>query len=135
MSLSIKNDSNSSLFKTPSYSNPTISPSMPNLPDETPPQTSQSKQTMWDNICFKTSKITTKIDPRIQYYMFQDSVGLGTQSIYSADKGYVPVIAKITSLEPWKQLTEVQCGAEIRDNNGWLVTGRIPISQIKSVRS
>ena len=71
------------------------------------------------------------MDPRLQYSLAQCKAGGEEPKFASADDGYMPVLAKVSDLRGWKALTQVQPGMEIACNQKWIVTARIPISQIE----
>ncbi len=79
------------------------------------------------------------IDPRLQYHLMRKAVMSESVRFTSADEGYIPVIAKVTDLDAWKNLSEVQPGVEIPHGNEekgkYIVTGRVPLSRIEAIRA
>ena len=56
----------------------------------------------------------------------------------TANLGDIPITAKITDMEAWKQLSDVKHGTAIKlattgPLDTFLVTARIPISQVESI--
>lgn len=75
-----------------------------------------------DITCFKIQPST---DPRYQYLMSMGS-GEGGLRFTSANDGDIPVFARISDINSWQRLPQVQQGINIRaDEENWLITARI----------
>ena len=64
-------------------------------------------------------------------------MGMQRASTASASHDEAGVIAKVSDVSKWEQLSEVRVGGTIGgklSDGTWLVTGRVPISRIENVR-
>ncbi|MBL8151991.1 MAG: S8 family serine peptidase, partial [Blastocatellia bacterium] len=76
------------------------------------------------------------LDPRLQKLIFDVKRGTTKLPTSSTDTNEVAVIAKVSDLAAWENLSEVRPGAKIEADDGdYLVSGRIPILRIENVRS
>jgi subtilisin family serine protease len=83
------------------------------------------------------SDATTALDPRLQKMIAFRRSGLRKRATTSTEDGEVAVIARVTNVAAWENLSEVRPGAIIGDpdpTTGSIVTGRIPISRVEFVR-
>ena len=77
------------------------------------------------------------MDPRLQRIVARWRRGISTPATASSEPGEAAVIAKVTDLDKWEQLSEVRIGATLdttASDGSRLVTGRIPVSRIENVR-
>ncbi len=84
-----------------------------------------------------SSSVFPQMDPRLQHLVARRRLGMARETTESANEDEVAVIAKVTDLESWEQLSEVRVGGTIGvqdDNGSWIVTGRLPISRVENVR-
>jgi subtilisin family serine protease len=80
----------------------------------------------------------TPMDPRLQRLIVKRRSGERTPATASTDADEVAVIAKVSDLQRWQELSEVRVGDTIggQDPDGtWIVTGRIPVTRIEYVRT
>ena len=73
------------------------------------------------------------MDPRYQYLLARRNAGEGEPEFVSVSAGYIPVFAKVSDLKSWKYLTEVQHVTEIKSDQYWIVTARIPFSHFETL--
>lgn len=86
---------------------------------------------------FVPTAVYTSMDPRLQRVVDRRRKGIVTLATTSTEQDEAAVVAKITDLDKWEQLSEVQIGAAFgsKDPDGTLiVTGRIPVMRIEYVR-
>ena len=79
----------------------------------------------------------TAMDPRLQRIVALWRRGISTPATASSEPGEAAVIAKVTDLAKWEQLSEVRVGATLSANTRggtWLVTARLPVGRIENVR-
>ena len=79
----------------------------------------------------------TGMDPRLQRIVARGRRGITTPVTASSEPGMAVVIAKVTDLKKWEQLSEVRVGATLgreKPKGPWLVTGRIPTNRTEYVR-
>jgi subtilisin family serine protease len=77
------------------------------------------------------------MDPRLQQFADRRRRGINTVATESTDAGEIAVVAKVNDLDAWRAMSEVREGAVlgVGTNAGeWLVTARIPLSRLESVR-
>lgn len=77
------------------------------------------------------------MDPRLQRIVAHRRRGICTSATASSEPDEAVVIAKVTDLDKWEQLSEVRVGTTIGGKASaglWLVTGRIPVARIETVR-
>lgn len=81
------------------------------------------------------TSIFSKIDPKLQNLLHRREQGMTSPATSSTREGEIAVIARVSSVEEWENLSEVYVGATIgKVSDGMLVTGRIPVSRIEVVR-
>jgi hypothetical protein len=80
--------------------------------------------------------VATSMDPRLQLAIMNRRSGKEGMPISSASGDEVAVIARVTSFADWKDVPDVDPGAEIGPSElgGVLVTGRIPVMDAEAVR-
>lgn len=81
--------------------------------------------------------VATDMDPRLQQFLDRRRRGINTVATESTDAGEIAVVAKVNDLEAWRAMSEVREGAELGAGpiaGEWLVTARIPLSRLESVR-
>ncbi len=85
---------------------------------------------------FKKTEVYTEIDPHLQRLLERLNRGLTTEPTASTAAGEIAVIAKVSDLEAWNSTSEVRIGADLglAPDGNRLVTGRIPLSRLESVR-
>ncbi len=86
---------------------------------------------------FEWTNIFSDIDPRLQRLIQRRHRGLSTPPTASTEVGEVAVIAKVNDIKAWRSMSEVREGAEIAStpNGEIIVTGRVPVSRLQSVRT
>ena len=80
----------------------------------------------------------TQMDPRLQRIILMRRTGLRKKATTSTAEDEIAVLAKVASTEEWFNMTEVRAGVTIgksEDQQGFIVTGRIPIKRIEFVRN
>jgi subtilisin family serine protease len=86
---------------------------------------------------FEKTAITTNLDPRLQQLLERRRRGLIPTATTSTERGEIAVIAKVTDIDAWRSMSEVREGANLGSDpssGGRLVTARIPLSRLESVR-
>ncbi len=85
---------------------------------------------------FEKTDIYADLDPYLQRLLEQRNRGLTTEATASTDAGEVAVIAKVSDLDAWNNMSEVRPGADIGSTpDGYhLVTARIPLQRLEQVR-
>ena len=86
---------------------------------------------------FERTAIATTLDPRLQHLLERRRRGLIPTATASTERGEIAVIAKVTDRDAWRGMSEVREGADLGGGpafGGWLVTARIPLSRLESVR-
>lgn len=85
---------------------------------------------------FEKTDIYADIDPYLQRLLEQRDRGLITEATASTEAGEVAVIAKVSDLDAWNNMSEVRTGADIGSTpDGYhLVTARIPLDRLEQVR-
>ena len=77
------------------------------------------------------------MDPHLQRLVAQHRSGEFLQAGVSRSGDEVSVIARVTDVEKWEELSEVRVGATIDagdEDNDAIVTGRIPVSRLGAIR-
>ncbi len=75
------------------------------------------------------------MDPKLQYLLACKKNTPDKPRSPSGGEGYISVIARVTNLEAWEALTEVQAGVSIpSQDNEFIVTGRIALSSVEKIR-
>ena len=78
------------------------------------------------------------MDPRLQKLVSFRALGMRKRATTSTSVDEVAVVAKVTDVAKWQELSEVQPGASVgvADADGTtIVTGRIPVARIEHVRT
>ncbi len=85
---------------------------------------------------FEKTNVSSDLDPRLQKLLEQQEQGITTAATASTEAGEVAVIAKVTDLDAWNNLSEVRVGADLGSTpEGYhLVTARIPVNRIEQIR-
>ncbi len=85
---------------------------------------------------FEKTDIYADLDPYFQRLLEQRNRGLRTQPTASTEAGEVAVIAKVSDLDAWNNLSSVRTGADIGSTpDGYhLVTARIPLNRLEQIR-
>jgi subtilisin family serine protease len=85
---------------------------------------------------FEKTDIYADLDPYLQRLLEQRNRGLTTEATASTEAGEVAVIAKVSDLDAWNNMSEVRLGADIGSTpDGYhLVTARIPLERLEQVR-
>jgi subtilisin family serine protease len=81
--------------------------------------------------------VMTDMDPHLQKIVARVRRGIRKVPTSSTGENEVAVIAKVTDVSAWEGLSEVRVGAEIgsaSDDGTTLVTARIPVTRVESVR-
>lgn len=85
------------------------------------------------------ANVAVQMDPRLQRLIANRERGFQLEATSSSAADEVPVIAKVSDVAAWEALSEVSAGAAIAasgPNSSYaIVTGRIPVSRIESVRA
>ncbi|MBK8037377.1 MAG: hypothetical protein IPK22_09620 [Verrucomicrobiaceae bacterium] len=81
--------------------------------------------------------ISSAMDPRLQVACARRRMGKPSRAMASTTAEEVAVIARVTDVEAWEELSEVRVGSTLgaSSEEGTLVTGRIPVSRIEEVRA
>jgi subtilisin family serine protease len=80
-------------------------------------------------------KISTSMDPRLQLALANQRTGKRSLALASTGGGEIAVVARVKSVDEWKVLPDVFHAADLGKVEGSsIVTGRIPIQQIETVR-
>lgn len=79
----------------------------------------------------------TPMDPRLQRLLALQQQGRSKPATASTVLGEVAVMAKVSDVEAWEALSEVQPGVVIGEagHDGAVVTARLPVSRVEHVRS
>ena len=80
--------------------------------------------------------VQTSMDPRLQLAVVNSRAGKQSMPVASADGDSVPVVARVTSHSEWKDIPDVDPGAEIgaAEDGTVIVTGRIPLKKAEAIR-
>lgn len=80
--------------------------------------------------------VQTSMDPRLQLAVVNRRAGKQSMSVASAGDDSVPVVARVTSYSDWKDIPDVDPGAELgaAEDGTVIVTGRIPIKNAEAIR-
>lgn len=84
------------------------------------------------------TEVDPGLDPRLQWLVAKQRAGDVKAATASTVVNEVAVVARVTDFESWESLSEVRTPTligEAADHQGQIVTGRIPISRIESVRA
>ncbi len=85
---------------------------------------------------FENTDIYASIDPYIQNLLQRRNRGLVKPFTTSTDTGEIAVVARVDHPDSWINLSEVRVGSIIQSSaNEYIVTGRIPLARIESVRA
>src|SRR4051794_24530756 len=82
-------------------------------------------------------ELPDRLDPRLQRLLLRRHQGQVEPARASTGVDEVAVVARVTDLAAWENLSEVRVGSSVRepDADTWIVTGRIPVLRIESVRN
>lgn len=85
---------------------------------------------------FEKTNIDSELEPRLQRLLEQQDQGITPPATASTEAGEVAVIAKVSDLEAWNNLSEVRVGAELgtTPDGQHIVTARIPIDRVEQIR-
>lgn len=100
-------------------------------------QPERRKSVALESLGFGSSTAYVSMDPRLQRLAARRERGVRELASASTDQDEVAVIAKVSDLAAWEATSEVRTGATLGDpaaDGTQVVTGRIPISRIASVR-
>lgn len=80
--------------------------------------------------------VNPDMDPRLQLATLKINQGIQKPASASTEANHIAVLAKITDLQKWEELSEITVGAIIKspDENDFLVTARIPVSRVEFIR-
>jgi len=83
----------------------------------------------------RKTELFTDIDPRLQLLLDRRNRGITTLPTVSTSVGEIAVIAKVSDLNAWNNMSEVQIGADIGStvDGHRLVTARIPLARLEHV--
>ena len=81
-------------------------------------------------------KVETSMDPRLQLAVANGRMGKSAPALTSTVEGELPVVARVKSVEAWRELPGVLAGADLgkTENGSHVVTGRIPVRRIETIR-
>src|SRR5262245_57994120 len=82
--------------------------------------------------------VRSDMDPRLQRIVAMRRHGGRKAASASTAQDEVAVVAKVSDVEAWENLSEVRVGARVgppETDGSVIVTGRIPISRVEQVRS
>lgn len=83
--------------------------------------------------------ISAEMDPRLQRLVLRAKQGIRKLPTSSTGEGEAAVVAKVSDVAAWESLSEVRMGAVIDstgdDDGTTLVTARIPVERLESVRA
>jgi subtilisin family serine protease len=85
----------------------------------------------------KEVPVLTNLDPRLQRLVMRHRQGIPKRATSSTSTDEVAVIARVSDHQQWEALSEVRMGAVLPRGPGEnfdIVTGRIPVGRIESVR-
>lgn len=90
-----------------------------------------------DGLRAGTQKVNPDMDPRLQVAVARAGAGMSRQAFFSAAPGEIPVVAKVSDVQAWEALSEVQPGVTLgRSEEGhMLVTARVPVRRLEAVRA
>lgn len=86
---------------------------------------------------FSATDTYATMDPRLQCIVARRRSGIRTEASASIEQDEVAIIAKVSDLKRWEQLSEVRVGATLggkAPDGTYLVTGRIPVTRIEGIR-
>lgn len=85
----------------------------------------------------ETDKLGSKsMEPRLQMAVACARLGQSRVATASASAAEIPIIAKISDLAAWEELSEVRAGVSVgqTEDGNHIVTARIPVKRIEAVR-
>lgn len=81
------------------------------------------------------TNIYTEMDPRLQRVLDRRQRGMQTLETAATSADEIGVIALVRDLQAWRERSDVREGATLgRTDTGWLVTARVPIARVESIR-
>ncbi len=82
-------------------------------------------------------EVETSMDPRLQLAIANYRTGKRTAASSSTTDDELPVVARVKSFDEWKALPGVFAGCQLgrTGDDSWIVTGRIPVQRIETVRA
>jgi subtilisin family serine protease len=84
---------------------------------------------------FEQTDIYAGMDPRLQRVLDRRQRGMRTLATASSGAEEIGVIALVSDLQAWRERSDVREGATIgQTGRGWLVTARVPIARIETIR-
>jgi len=85
---------------------------------------------------FDIARTPHQMDPRLQRLSLRRKAGLSEAATFSSLENEINVIARVKDTEAWFALSEVRASQVIggREGNNHIVTARIPVDRIDSVR-
>lgn len=89
-----------------------------------------------DGFSFETSTVHSQIDPHIQMMKFYRYTSRTFPAFHIAPSGLIAIIAKVTDLNLWKALPDVQTKVEIPlspEENAYIVTARVNIDHVDHI--
>ncbi|MBA4027150.1 MAG: peptidase S8 [Cyanobacteria bacterium DS3.002] len=78
-----------------------------------------------------------EMDPKLQQLVSKEQRGIKTPQTISSDAGFVSVVARVSDLDAWMNLTEIVQASHIGnsdDGTESIVTGRVPVKLITEIR-
>lgn len=91
----------------------------------------------WRSMRVREMRIKPSMDPRLQVAVARQRSGAPRIPLASTGEDEIAVIAKVSDLAAWENLSEVKPGqllGQLDGNAACLVTGRIPVKRIEAVR-
>ena len=81
------------------------------------------------------TNIYTDMDPRLQRVLDRRQRGMRTLETAATSSDEIGVIALVSDLQAWRDRSDVREGATLGQTAaGWLVTARVPIARVESIR-
>jgi subtilisin family serine protease len=92
----------------------------------------------WRTLRERPPHIDPAVEPRLQVALARKKSGVQRMALASTDADEISVIAEVDDLQRWEGLSEVRVGISLgptqSDKNVFIVTGRIPVDRIETVR-
>lgn len=89
-----------------------------------------------DRLTVIPTDLGAAMDPRLQLAVLNRRSGKRGVALASTQSNEVAVVARVRSVEQWRALPDVNMGSILGPaNDGWIVTGRIPVQSIQAVHS
>ena len=81
------------------------------------------------------TNIYTDMDPRLQRVLDRRQRGMRTLETAATSSDEIGVVALVRDLQAWRNRSDVREGATLGQTDaGWLVTARVPITRVESIR-